>query len=422
MLPSDATTGDAIAVSMVGDILEVYTSNLLTPSFISILEKKAGMPISLFVATKEVMAHIRKEVQDSKIANFNIAPAMQEAATLGASDLHLAVGTPPIVRIDGSLRPLDKWPALSVEDLKQAAEFILGKDELLAFEGDADRAITYQGHRWRVSVYHQRQSLAMAMRLIPSEVPGGDKLGLPLGVLNIASHASGLVLFCGATGSGKTTSMAALVDRINKDRECHILTIEDPIEYLHANKRAIIHQREVGTDTVSFPIALRGSMRQDPDVILVGELRDTITMATALAAAESGHLVLATVHASSTTSAITRIVSSFPASEQEQIRIQLADSFLAIVFQTLLPKIDGGRVLACEVLISNTATKSNIKDNKLESVAGLLDTQDPALGMMSIDKSLARLVTSGIISEETALPYVGNKASYDIRLAERPEV
>jgi twitching motility protein PilT len=404
ILPSDQK---ALGISLAGDVLEVLLDHIPSPAEYAELEKTAGMLIAVTITTKEIF----QEIFDlaNKIADDAprvIGPALASAVELDASDLHLSVGTPPIVRVGGDLKPLENWGPLSNGDLKAAAEWVLGTKAIELENNDTidyDGAITYRGRRWRVNLYKQRASLALSMRLIPTKPPRLEELGLPLAVADLSKLTSGLVLFAGPTGSGKSTSMAALIDRINKERRCHILTIEDPIEYQHNNQKSIVHQREVGHDTATFALGLRAALRQDPDVILVGELRDVETMATALHAAETGHLVLATVHASSADSVVTRLVSSFPAGEQDQILTQLASSLQAIVCQVLLPTIDRSshRALASEVLIVTTPARTMIREKRLHEVAAMLDSNS-AQGMISLEKSLANLVSTNRVNVDEA--------------------
>lgn len=410
---------DAIGIALIGDVLEVLISTIPSPSRLRDIANHAGMLVTARVTTPDVLAAVRTQVAPLGVQALAIGPALDEAVRLGASDLHLAVGTPPIVRVHGTLQPLERWPALSVKDLADAAHWVAG--DLGEFTGDLDRSVSYNDRRWRVSLYQQRNALAMALRLLPTRPPRADELGLPAPVLNLTNLSSGLILFCGPTGSGKSTSMAALIDRVNETRPCHILTIEDPVEYLHPNRRAIVHQREVGTDTKDFAAGLRAALRQDPDVILVGELRDLETMTTALAAAETGHLVLATVHSNSAVSAVTRIVSSFPAGEQAQVRQQLAGALQAVIFQLLLPATRGGRVLAPEVLVMNTAARNIVRDDRLHELASLLDTSGSDAGMVSINRTLARLVSAGRVTSTIAEEHVTDHSLYRQFLTERPQ-
>ena len=409
---------DALGVSLAGDVLEVLVGFLPSPARLRAIADQVGMLVTARVTTPEILEAVRGQIAPLGVQALAIGPALDEAVRLGASDLHLAVGTPPIARVHGTLQALERWPALSVKDLDDAARWVAG--DLDDFDGDLDRSVTYNDRRWRVSLYRQRNALAMALRLLPTRPPRADELGLPAPVLNLTNLSSGLILFCGPTGSGKSTSMAALIDRVNETRPCHILTIEDPIEYLHPNRRAIVHQREVGSDTKDFASGLRASLRQDPDVILVGELRDLETMTTALAAAETGHIVFATVHSNSAVSAVTRIVSSFPAGEQAQVRQQLAGALQAVIFQLLLPAARGGRVLAPEVLVMNTAARNIVRDDRLHELGSLLDTSGADAGMVSINRTLARLVSAGRVTPQVAEEHVTDQSLYKQFLTERP--
>lgn len=404
ILPNDS---EYLAVSLAGDVLEVLVDHIPSPGEFSELEKTAGMLITVTVTSSEIISQLKKNFSEEKHeAPRMISPALDEAVESDASDLHLSVGTPPIIRVGGDLVSLKNWAPLSSLDLQAAANWVLG-DKAKNFNDkdsvDYDGSVSYRGRRWRVNLYKQRSSLALSMRLIPSRPPRIDELGLPATIASFSKLTSGLILFAGPTGSGKSTSLAALIDRINQERRCHILTIEDPVEYQHQNQKSIIHQREVGGDTKDFAKGLRAALRQDPDVILVGELRDMETMTTALHAAETGHLVLATVHASSADSAITRLVSSFPSSQQDQVLTQLAGSLQAIVCQVLLPTIDrkSRRALATEILIVNTPVRAMLRDKRLHEVAAMLDSSGN-LGMVSMEKSLATLVSQGRVSLEEA--------------------
>lgn len=405
---------NALGISLAGDVLEVLLDHIPSPSEYADLERKAGMLITVTITTPEILKEIKNtNTNDIGMVPKIIAPALDEAVELDASDLHLSVGTPPIVRVGGELVALKNWGSLSVGDLKAASEWVLGKEAKTIDENetiDYDGSVTYRGRRWRVNLYKQRASLALSLRLIPSKPPRIEELGLPMVIADLAKLTSGLILFAGPTGSGKSTSLASLIDRINKERRCHILTIEDPVEYQHQNQKSIVHQREIGEDTVSFSVGLRAALRQDPDVILVGELRDVDTMTTALHAAETGHLVLATVHASSADSAITRLVSSFPGAQQDQILSQLASSLQAIVCQVLLPTIDrkSRRALATEILIINTPARTMIRDKRLHEVAAMLDSSAGA-GMISMEKSLAMLVGQGRVALEEAIRHAGDE-------------
>lgn len=394
---------NAIGFDVAGDVLSAIMCAIPTPAEFSALEKEAGMPITLSIATPTVFNKIKSTcnyTQDATGVPLGIGPTLREAIKQDASDVHLSVGQHPAIRIKGALVPLTEFAPLSVNDMKNAGKWV-ANENFEAFNGDYDCAFSYANYRWRANLYWQRSSLSLAIRKIPSKVPQLDTLGLPDGIRKLAGLSTGLVLFCGATGSGKSTSIAALLDRINRTREVHILTIEEPIEYLHTSKRAIVHQREVGTDTESFARGLKSALRQDPDVLLVGELRDLETMSMALTAAETGHLVFATVHASSTDEAFNRIISEFPPVQQDQVRTRLAAVMEAVVAQQLLPGVEDKRVLATEILLGTNGVSTMIRENRFQELASVLDSSRE-VGMKSFDLSLAELFVDNKISQHTA--------------------
>jgi twitching motility protein PilT len=400
---------DAVGVALAGDVLMVAVGHLPSPAEFRMLEQVTGMAVTVAVAVEPAWSSLRQRAAGTDSAPRNVGPALVTAVERNASDVHLSVGAPPVLRVNGSLVPLENWPPLSALDLELTAKWVAGEE--FASGGDVDCSVNYAGSRWRVSLYRQRQSLALALRRIPGTPPRIEELGLPASVLRFGLMTSGLVLFCGPTGSGKSTTLAALVDRVNRSRNCHILTLEDPVEYVHSSAKAIVHQREIGTDVSDFASGLRSALRQDPDVILVGELRDLETISTALSAAETGHLVLATVHASTTAGAVTRIVDAFPANQQSQIRTQLAASLQGVVAQKLLPGADR-RHLATEVLIATTAVRTMIRDNKLHEIGSVLDNSSEA-GMSSMDRSLAGLFAAGKVSRPVALEHVHNENDFN---------
>ena len=320
------------------------------------------------------------------------------------SDLMLTPGSAPLLRVDGELRRLDGWPPLTPTDTeallgamlseRQAAEFDTGREIDLSF-GWQDRA------RFRVNGFRQRGSVAVALRLIPYELPDLASLGVPDSVQAFTALQQGLVLVTGPTGSGKSTTLAALVDRINRSRPCHILTIEDPIEYVHRHHLAAVNQREVGTDTDSFPRALRSALREDPDVLLVGEMRDLETIQTALTIAETGHLVFATLHTNDTSQALDRVVDVFPSDQQSQVRVQLAGALTGIVYQRLLPRVGGGRAAAYEVLLATPAVRNLIREGKTRQLRNVLATGSRD-GMQTLEQSLSALVAAGTVEHEVA--------------------
>lgn len=321
-----------------------------------------------------------------------------------ASDLHLKVGAPPVLRVDGELRPLDQ-PGLSLAEVEGFLERLASEtqQETLRRDLELDLAYSLPGiARFRVNVFFQRGSLSMAIRVVPLQVVTLDALGLPPACKGLSLRPRGLVLVTGPTGSGKSTTLAAMIDYLN-ERECrHVITIEDPIEFLHRDKKCIIAQRELGGDTQSFGAALKHVLRQDPDVILVGEMRDLETISTAITAAETGHLVLATLHTTSAPQTVDRIVDVFPPHQQQQIRVQLSLVLEGIFCQALLPRTGGGRVAAIEVLIVNPAVRNLIREGKTFQIPTIMQISGQ-IGMQTLDQSLAALVRQGQVSTEEAL-------------------
>src|SRR5215213_9395027 len=298
--------------------------------------------------------------------NFDFADILIEVLTAGASDLHLTVGAPPMVRERGKLRALD-YPKLTGQDTRETVYSILNNDQRKRLENEWQIDLSYSvpsKARFRVNAYFQRASIGAVMRTIPQDIPAFDSLKLPEILKDFTRKPRGFVLVTGPTGSGKSTTLASMIDMINDQRHEHIMTVEDPIEFLHRHKNCVVNQRELGSDAQSFSAALKSALRQDPDVILVGEMRDLETMATAITAAETGHLVFATLHTQDTAQTIDRIVDSFPPAQQHQVRTQLSIALQGIVTQQLLPTIDGGRVCACEVLVPTPAVRNLIREGK----------------------------------------------------------
>src|SRR2546423_6852319 len=307
-----------------------------------------------------------------RIALMDLNPILRRAVELGASDVHLKVGKPPVLRCDGELRPLEGYPPLDDDALGIVLETVgtRAPEKLQHYYTAGDVDIAYQDEdlpRFRVNAFRQRGHVSIALRVIPKNVPNFEALHMPQGVRRLADEHRGLVLVTGATGSGKTTTLAAMIDHINRSRQQHIATIEDPIEILHSDHSCIVNQREVGLDTTDFTQALRRALRQDPDVILIGELRDAETAQTALQAAESGHLVLSTMHTVDAAETVGRMVEFFPEGKQQMIRSILAGVLGGIVSQRLLPRISGGRVAAGEVMVTNSRIADLIRENKPES-------------------------------------------------------
>ncbi|MFL5645760.1 MAG: type IV pilus twitching motility protein PilT [Chloroflexota bacterium] len=336
---------------------------------------------------------------------FDFADILMEVVRRKASDLHLTVGAPPTIRVRGSLVPMDGLPVLTPADTREIVYSILTNTQRQRLETDwqLDFAYAVPGHaRFRVNAYLQRSAIGAAFRLIPSVITPIDDLGLPPVVHEFCKKPRGLVLVTGPTGSGKSTSLAAMIDEINESREEHILTIEDPIEFLHSHKKCMVNQRELGTDAQSFATALKAALRQDPDVILVGEMRDLETISTALTAAETGHLVFATLHTQSAPSTIDRVIDVFPSHQQDQVRVQLAVAIQGVMTQTLIPTADGSsRVVACETLVPTPAVRNLIREGKTHQILSAMQT-GAGTGMQSLDTALATLVRAGKITQRMA--------------------
>jgi twitching motility protein PilT len=322
----------------------------------------------------------------------------------GGTDVLLVAGSPPLIRVDGEIEALDTEP-LRPEAISRTLRGVLAGEMWDTFleERDLDFSFNWENQaRFRGNAYHQRGSVALSLRLIPYRIPSFDDLGLPDGMRQWVELPQGLVLVTGPTGSGKSTTIAAMLDAINEHRACHIITIEDPIEYVHRHKKAAVSQREIGIDTDSFARALRSALREDPDVMLVGEMRDPETIQTALTIAETGHLVFATLHTNDAGQAIDRIVDVFPGEKQSQIRVQLAASLTGIVSQRLLPRIDGGRVAAFEVLVATFAVRNLIREGKGSQLRNVVST-GAKWGMQTLESHLSELVTRGVVDYEDAV-------------------
>jgi twitching motility protein PilT len=322
------------------------------------------------------------------------------------SDLHLTVGSPPMIRVNGELQPLPDYGKLNPSDTALLAHSAVSPEQWETFQRhkELDFAYSIKGvSRFRGNFYAQRNSYGAVFRAIPHKIKPLDELGMPASVTRFANLARGLVLVTGPTGSGKTTTLASILDLVNRSRSSHIVTIEDPIEFLHPHKRSLINQREVGTDTDSFPQALKHALRQDPDIILVGELRDLETTATALTAAETGHLVLATLHTQSATQTIDRVIDIFPPHQQLQIRAQLAASLQGVVTQALAPTADGkGRAVICEILTCTPAIRSLIREGKSHQIPSFMQAGGND-GMLAFDQHLAERVRDGLVTMPVAL-------------------
>jgi len=336
---------------------------------------------------------------------FDFAEVLTKMVEARASDVHLTPGMNPVLRVRGMITPLEEYPPLTPQDTRDVIYGILNDDQRKRFETGKQLDFAYaipNVARFRVNCYFQRGSISAAFRHTPAQIPSLDQLNLPAILEDFTRKPRGFVLVTGPTGSGKSTSLASMVDIINEEREEHILTIEDPIEFLHRHKKCIVNQREVGSDAPDFASALRAALRQDPDVILVGEMRDLETISTALTAAETGHLVFATLHTQSTSQTVDRIIDVFPPHQQGQVRMQLSIALQGIVTQQLLPTADGsGRIAACEVLVPTPAVRNLIREGKTHQIYSTIQTSG-ATGMQTMDAQLAQLVHQGKITRSMA--------------------
>ena len=337
--------------------------------------------------------------------NFDFAEVITRMTDEGASDVHLSPGFRPAIRVHGKIMPLEEYEPLSPQETRDTVYSLLNDDQRKRFESNKQLDLAYAVPgvaRFRVNCFFQRGSISAAFRRIPHQIPQLGELGLPAILEEFTRKPRGFVLVTGPTGSGKSTSLAAMLDIINREREEHILTIEDPIEFLHRHQKCIVNQREIGADAEDFPLALKSALREDPDVILVGEMRDLETMATALTAAETGHLVFATLHTQSTAQTVDRIIDIFPAGQQAQVRMQLSIGLQGIVTQQLLPTADGsGRAVACEVLVPTPAVRNLIREGKTHQIYSAIQTSG-SLGMQTMDAHLAQLVRMGRITRKLA--------------------
>jgi twitching motility protein PilT len=337
--------------------------------------------------------------------SLDFAAVLTKMVEVRASDVHLTPGFAPAVRVRGRIVPLDDYPPLGPQETREIVYSILNDSQRKRFENEQqlDFAYAIPGvARFRVNCFFQRGAISAAFRLIPTEILSLESLGLPPVLEEFTRKPRGFVLLTGPTGSGKSTTLASMVDMINSEREEHILTIEDPIEFLHTHKKCIVNQREIGADAQDFAVALKAALREDPDVILVGEMRDLETVSTALTAAETGHLVFATLHTQSTAQTVDRIIDVFPPHQQQQVRMQLSIALQGIVTQQLLPTADGSsRIVGCEVLVPTPAIRNLIREGKTHQIYSALQTSG-AIGMQTMDAHLAQLVRAGTITRSLA--------------------
>ncbi len=405
-----------IGIGYADGFLVVAWPRMPRPQDIDLVQSQAGMPIRVAVATETAFQSLWQQADAARKTRLALVEdILEQALKQKGSDIHLSVGTEPLTRVGGHLGPVEGFDPLTKPDMEEIVEYLAGPEVLSEnFSGDLDLACTYGNWRFRVNIFLQRDSLACALRIIPNSIPPLDSLGLPESMKQFAKLRQGVVLVCGPTGSGKSTSLAALINKINHERDEHIVTIEDPIEYIHASKKSLIHQREVGEDTKSFAMAMRSVLRQDPDVILVGEMRDLETISTALTAAETGHLVFSTLHATDAPGVIDRVIDAFPKNEQAQIRVQLANTLEGIVCQSLLPHAEdpSKRVVICELMVITPAIRSYIREGNTHQIPTALQTGIDEYGMLPRDLSLARAVVNGDISDKIARDWARDPQAY----------
>ncbi|PKK84848.1 MAG: type IV pili twitching motility protein PilT [candidate division Zixibacteria bacterium HGW-Zixibacteria-1] len=334
---------------------------------------------------------------------------LEEMVKMDASDLHITVGSPPVCRVDGKLVRMP-YDILNPDDTKKLAYSIMNEKQRLKFETSSELDLSFgieQMSRFRCNVFMQRGNVAVALRQIPYKIRTFESLGLPKVIAEMAKLPRGLVLVTGPTGSGKSTTLAAIIDKINRERQVHIITVEDPIEYLHRHQHSIVNQREVYSDTQSFSSALKYALREDPDVVLIGEMRDLETIESALNIAETGHLAFATLHTNSTSESINRIIDVFPTNQQEQVRISLSFSLQAVISQCLIPKIGGGRVMSLEIMVCTPAIRALVRDDKVHQLYSMIQSGQK-YGMATMNQSLANLYNSGKITIGDAMSFSSN--------------
>ena len=347
--------------------------------------------------------------------NLRIEILLEEIVRKNASDLHLQVGLPPMMRVDGVLTPFSGYSQLNAEEVEQLVFAILDDDQrkILIKDKEFDFSFAFGDlGRFRVNAFHEKGNLAASLRLIPTQIKTINELGLPQAIQSFADYPRGLILVAGPTGSGKSTTLAALINKINSEKAQHIITIEDPIEFTHKSKRSAIVQREVHYDTYSFSAALRSSLRQDPDVVLIGEMRDLETISAAITIAETGHLVFATLHTNSAAQSIDRMIDVFPPHQQPQVRSQLANILQGICAQRLVPAIGGGRVVAAEIMVANAAIRNIIREGKTHQLDTVIQTGADQ-GMQTMDRTLVKMVQSGIVTYDDAREFAVDLVEFE---------
>ena len=353
-----------------------------------------------------------RRAENIKINFMKLEELLKIAVEKGASDLHLLANVPPMLRIDGELLPVEGMTSLSSEQLEKTVLGVLTEEQKQRFLRERELDFSLETEvggqaRFRINIYREKRSTALAARVISPNLPTMESVMMPKAAYKLTRLPHGLILMTGPAGCGKSTSLAAMINLINNERACHIITLEDPIEFIFSPVRSIISQRHVGTDTNSFQAGLKHIVRQDPNVIMVGEMRDLETIATAITLAETGHLVLTTLHTQDAAQTVDRIIDVFPPYQQQQIRMQLSMSLRGVISQRLLPKIDGGRIAAREVLVNNSAIESMIRENKVTQIKNVIQTSAEQ-GMFTLDQDIKRLYKEGKISREVALENVSN--------------
>lgn len=402
--PTPSSDMPAVPLTQAGVISQANPTGGITPPPAAPVPDPIPVPASAPVADATLAQSAVQRVPGQKIT---IEPYLEEVIRRDASDIHIQVGLPGMLRIDGALSPLHDTPVLTAEDIDGIIFSLLDEEqkEIYIHDKEIDFSFAYgELGRFRVNAFHEKGNPAGAFRLIPNKIRTVEDLGLPEIMNKMTEYPRGLVLVTGPTGSGKSTTLAAMLDKVNRERSQHIITIEDPIEYQHHHKKSIVVQREVHFDTPSFSAALRSALREDPDVVLIGEMRDLETISTAITVAETGHLVFATLHTNSAAQSIDRMVDVFPPHQQQQIRIQLSTILMGIVAQRLVPVIGGGRVAAAEVLVVTPAVRNIIREGKTHQLDGIIQTGSDH-GMQSMDATLAKLIHEGKISYDEAKNY-----------------
>jgi twitching motility protein PilT len=412
---ADAAQGVAGCQTFNASLLELHREGIIsTEAATAYAPNPDDFRLALQGLTRGAVVHDDEAAADAIPGGVDMKQLLHLALARGASDLHLVATRPPLLRVDGELMPVEGAEPLTAATVRRLVFSVLSQAQRERFdlERELDLGLTVTGgHRFRVNAHMQRGTVAVSVRLIPTTIPSPDALRVPQVLRDLAMRHQGLVLVTGPTGAGKSTTLASLVNLVNERRNCHVITIEDPIEFVHENRAATVEQREVAADTASFAAALKYILRQDPDVILVGEMRDPDTISAALTAAETGHLVFSTLHANDAPATIDRIVDAFPPHQQAQVRTQLSLALLAVVAQRLVVRADGrGRVAAFEVMVATPAVRNLIRENKLHQLPSTIETGASA-GMVTLDRSLAELVRGGAVQLDEALRYARNASS-----------